>query len=85
MTKELKAELRVLDVDDPKQVRIGDALVAHYGDQADDYLIPQVFFEEKGKVQHVFTGFSEGVDVTDARWNDFFSSRFYRSKLEKGS
>jgi len=85
MAKELKAELRVLDVDDPEQVRIGDGLVAQYGDQADDYLVPQVFFEDKGKVQHVFTGFSESVDVTDARWNDFFSSRFYRSKLENRS
>jgi len=83
MAKELGAELRVLDVDDPEQVKIGDSLVENYGDPADDYLIPQVFFEEGGKVQHVFTGFSEAVDVTSARWDDFFSSDYYKGLLKK--
>jgi hypothetical protein len=46
-------------------------------------LIPQVFFEEDGKVQHVFTGFSEGVEVTRARWGDFFASQYYTGKLER--
>jgi hypothetical protein len=40
-----------------------------------------VFFEEDGKVKHVFTGFSEGVDVTRARWDDFFASEYYQAKL----
>ena len=83
MAKELRAELRVLDIDDPEQVRVGDRLVKQYGDQVADYLIPQVFFEEDGKVQHVFTGFSEAVEVTKARWNDFFASQFYKSKLKE--
>ena len=83
MAKELGVELRVLDIDDPEQVKVADDLVTRYGDWADDYLIPQVFFEEDGKVQHVFTGFSEGVEVTRARWNDFFASEFYRGKLKK--
>jgi len=83
MAKELGVELRVLDIDDPEQVKVADDLVTRYGDWADDYLIPQVFFEEDGKVQHVFTGFSEGVEVTRARWNDFFESEFYRGKLKK--
>ena len=83
MAKELGVELRVLDIDDHEQVKVADGLVKRYGDWADDYLIPQVFFEEDGKVQHVFTGFSEGVEVTRARWNDFFTSEFYRGKLKK--
>jgi len=85
MAMELGAALRVFDVDDPEQVKVGDSLVEHYGDQADDYLVPQVFFEEDGKVQHVFTGFSEGVEVTRARWDDFFASQFYQNKLKKQS
>jgi len=83
MAKELGVELRVLDIDDPDQEKAADALVASYGDSCGDYLIPQVFFEEDGKVQHVFTGFSEGVEITKARWNDFFASTFYQSKLKE--
>jgi hypothetical protein len=85
MSKELGAELRVLDVDDPEQAKVGDELVKKYGDDADDYLIPQVFFEEGGKVQHVYTGFSEAVKVSEARWDDFLASQFYRNKLKKSS
>jgi thiol-disulfide isomerase/thioredoxin len=81
MAKQLGVELRVLDIDDPEQEKIADSLVKDYGDPADDYLIPQVFFEEDGKVKHVFTGFSEGVDVTRARWDDFFASEYYQAKL----
>jgi thiol-disulfide isomerase/thioredoxin len=83
MAKELGVELRVLDIDDPKQEQIADSLVKDYGDPADDYLIPQVFFEEDGKVKHVFTGFSEGVEVTRARWDDFFGSEYYQRRLRK--
>jgi len=83
MAKLLGVELRVLDVDEPEQAKLGDELVKDYGDPADDYLIPQVFFEENGKVQHVFTGFSEGVQVTKARWDDFFASEYYQSRLKK--
>jgi hypothetical protein len=85
MAKELGVELRVLDIDDSAQVKVGDSLVKQYGDQADDYLIPQVFFEADGKVQHVFTGFSESVEVTNARWDDFFASKFYQTKLKEKS
>jgi glutaredoxin len=81
MAKQLGVELRVLDIDDPEQEKIADSLVKDYGDQADDYLIPQVFFEEDGRVNHVFTGFSEGVDVTRSRWDDFFASEYYQAKL----
>jgi hypothetical protein len=81
MAKELGAELRVLDIDDAEQTKVADDLVKQYGDFADDYLVPQVFFEENGKIQHVFTGFSEAVEVTKARWNDFLASNFYYAKL----
>jgi len=74
--------LRVLDIDDPKQEKIADKLVKEYGDDAEDYLIPQVFLEnDGGSVRHIFTGFSEAVNVTEAKWNDFFSSEFYREEL----
>jgi glutaredoxin len=82
MAKELNAELRVLDIDDPEQEKIADELVKNYGDYTEDYIIPQVFIEEDGKVQHIFTGFSEGVGVTRARWEDLFASRYYKEKLK---
>lgn len=82
MAKELRVDLRVLDIDNPEQAKVADDLVRQYGDQADDYLIPQVFFEEGGRIQHVFTGFSEGVEVTRARWETFLASPYYRSKLK---
>lgn len=85
IAKNLRVELRVLDIDDPEQVKIADSLVKDYGDSADDYLVPQVFFEEDGEVHHVFTGFSEGVEVTRARWDDFFASQYYRSKLKRAN
>jgi hypothetical protein len=78
MAKELGVELRVLDIDKPDLVRDADKLVKEHGDAAEDYLIPQVFFEhDDGSKSHVFTGFSEGVQVTSARWDDFFSSKYY--------
>ena len=83
MAKDLKTELRVLDIDDPEQEKIADELVEQYGDYTEDYLIPQVFLEEDGRVKHIFTGFSEGVDVTRARWEDLFASRYYREELKK--
>ena len=74
--------LRVLDIDDPKQEATADALVQQSGDFAEDYLIPQVFLEnENGKVEHIFTGFSEGVHVTKAKWDDFEASPFCKQKL----
>ena len=82
MAKDLNADLRVLDIDDPEQERVADELVKEFGDYCEDYLIPQVFMEEDGKVSHVFTGFSEGVDVTRARWDDIFASRYYRERMK---
>jgi thiol-disulfide isomerase/thioredoxin len=79
IAKNLKLELRVLDIDDPKQEEAADSLVRAHGDFAEDYLIPQVFLEyDDGSVDHIFTGFSEGVHITKARWDDFMASKFYR-------
>lgn len=82
IAKELNVELRVLDIDRPDQVGVADSLVREHGDFAEDYLIPQVFIErEDGSIEHIFTGFSEGVHVTKARWDDFFVSQYYRKEL----
>jgi glutaredoxin len=84
MAKELKVELRVLDIDDPEHEKMADTLVKEHGDFAEDYLIPQVFVEGKdGGIRHIFTGFSEGVHVTKARWDDFFASRYYQKDLPR--
>jgi len=82
MTKALGVPLRVLDIDDSEQEKLSDELVLEHGDFTEDYLIPQVFAEyDDAAVKHIFTGFSEAVDVTKARWDDFFASEFYRRKL----
>ena len=82
METALSVPLRVLDIDDPEEEKLADELVRRYGDFVEDYLIPQVFAEyDDGTVKHVFTGFSEAVDVTRARWDDFFASEFYKRKL----
>lgn len=83
ISKEIGAELRVLDIDDPEQERIADMLVKEHGDFVEDYLIPQVFIEDgNGTISHIFTGFSEGVHITKARWEDFLSSPFYERDLK---
>ncbi len=78
MATDLRTKLRILDIDKPDEVGVADDLVKKHGDFVEDYLIPQVFIEEDGRIQHVLTGFSEAVDVTKARWDDFFSSQYYR-------
>jgi hypothetical protein len=78
MSADLGVPYRILDIDKPDEAKIGDALVKECGDDAEDYLIPQVFLEFPNEnVTHVFTGFSEGVEVTRRHWNDFFQSKYY--------
>ncbi len=78
MAEELDVPLRVLDIDREDDVKIADKLVKDNGDDAEDYLIPQVFMELKdGSVKHIFTGFSENSKVTKQRWEDLFKSKFY--------
>jgi len=82
LSRGLNVPLRLLNIDDPKQVMMADQLVRNCGDDAEDYLIPQVFLEDyDGTAHHVFTGFSEAVKVTEERWNDLFNSRFYKEEL----
>ena len=72
MARELNVELRVLDIDPPDQEKEADMLVKEHGDFAEDYLIPQVFIEQDdGSILHIFTGFSEGVQVTSAQMGQF--------------
>lgn len=78
MAEDLDVQLRVLDIDREDDVKIADQLVSEYGDNAEDYLIPQIFLEYKdGTVKHIFTGFSENTEVTKRHWQDLFNSKFY--------
>ena len=80
MSEELGIPYRVLDIDNEEQSRIADDLVKNYGDDAPDYLIPQVFLENPdGSAHHVFTGFSETTDLTKKHWEDFFQSDKFAS------
>ena len=78
MSKDIGVPLRVLDIDEPEGVKIADDLVSKYGDDSEDYLIPQVFAEfQDGSVKHIFTGFSENPEITRKHWQDLFQSKFY--------
>ncbi len=77
---ELGVPYRILDIDDQAQLKLADELVRQYGDDCEDYLIPQVFLEfPDGRVQHIFTGFSENPEVTTRHWEDFFVSNYLKS------
>lgn len=79
LSKELGVPYRILDIDDPEQLKIADELVRKYGDDVEDYLIPQVFLEfPDGRVEHIFTGFSEDPGITKRHWEDFFQSEYYK-------
>lgn len=79
MAEDLDIPLLVLDIDREDDVKIADQLVKGYGDDAEDYLIPQIFLEFKdGSAKHVFTGFSENPEVTKRHWEDLFHSKFYK-------
>lgn len=80
MSLDLRVPYRVLDIDNEDEAKIGDGLVREYGDNSEDYLVPQVFLEyPDGKVQHIFTGFSEETKLTKKHWDDLFGSKFYKS------
>lgn len=80
MANELGVSYRILDIDDPDQVKIADMLVKEHGDDSEDYLIPQVFLEfPDGRIQHIFTGFSENPETTKRHWEDFFKSNYYKN------
>ena len=78
VAKELKVPLRVLDIDVLEEEIAADKLVEQHGDYVEDYIIPQVFLEYfGGRVDHIYTGFSENISVTEARWKDLLNSRYY--------
>ena len=84
MSDDLIVPLRVLDIDVPKQLEEADMLVEKYGDWSEDYIIPQVFVEYADRrVSHVFSGFSEGVSATEACWESFFSSDYYKNLVRE--
>lgn len=57
------AKLRMLDIDAKEHE--ADEFVKSHGDWSPDYIIPQVFLVYgDGRVRHILTGFSEGVDYT---------------------
>lgn len=67
--------VRRLDIDDRAEERTADALVKAHGDWSPDYLIPQVFLEwSDGRVEHILTGFPEGVSRTRQAWEELFRS-----------
>lgn len=78
MAEDLGVPLRVLDIDIEDQCKKADGLVEKHGDFVEDYLIPQVFLEnEEGSITHIFTGYSEGVAVTERQWENLFASCAY--------
>ena len=79
MGADLGVRVNRYDIDIPDAEKLADELVKKHGDWAVDYLIPQIFLEfADGKIQHIFTGFSEGVAVTKAKLADLFGSQWYR-------
>ncbi|MBI2183369.1 MAG: hypothetical protein HYU39_00260 [Thaumarchaeota archaeon] len=81
--RDLGVPVRVLNIDIKEQEKEADEVVLRNGDWAEDYTIPQIFLEHSnGHVQHIFTGYSEGVRVTKAKLENMFSSTWYRDLLK---
>ena len=76
--KELGVAFYDYDIDDPEQVKKADELVRSHGDWAEDYLVPQVFLEDRdGTVHHVLTGYSESVELTKRGVANLLGSRYF--------
>ncbi len=60
------------DIDTP-DVKVADDLVKKYGDWTPDYLVPQVFFEYEGRIEHVLTGNPRGVSLTKRAVEDLLA------------
>ncbi len=77
--RRLGIPVRILDIDRRSDIGVADRIVREHGDNAPDYLIPQVFLEwNDGSVQHILTGFSEEVARTERAWRDLFASDWVR-------
>jgi hypothetical protein len=85
MAEDLGVPLKTFDIEISDQLEAADRLVEEHGDWSEDYLIPQLFVEyTDGRVDHLLTGFSEAVSVTEASWKALFSSSYYQ-RLVSGS
>ncbi|MGA9839313.1 MAG: hypothetical protein WBF81_03475 [Thermoplasmata archaeon] len=85
LAKRLGVPLRLLDIDRKGELTAADRLVRDHGDDAPDYLIPQVFLEwSDGRVEPLLTGFSEQVPRTAQAWNDLLASDWLRRVCEEG-
>jgi glutaredoxin len=79
--QELSVACRLYDLDDSTALKKADELVKDYGDWSDDYLIPQIFLEyDTGDIRHVFTGYSEDVQLTRRGLNSLLASPLLKSK-----
>jgi thiol-disulfide isomerase/thioredoxin len=65
-------------VDDPNAIMKADELVKKYGDWSEDYLIPQIFLEYENGIKHVFTGYSEDVELTRNGLNNLLKSHLFK-------
>lgn len=80
LAKQLGVPLEEYDIDDPSKSTQADKLVKEHGDWSDDYIIPQVFFEyPDGRIQHVMSGYSEGVEYTRRAVSNVLSSNLVKS------
>ena len=66
-------------VDDSEACKKADELVKRYGDWSEDYLIPQIFLEyENGEIRHVFTGYSEDIQLTRTGLDNLLKNDLFR-------
>lgn len=67
------------NIDDLNASEKADQLVKKYGDWSEDYLIPQIFLEyDNGEVKHVFTGYSESIELTRNALNNLLRSHLLK-------
>jgi hypothetical protein len=85
LAERLGASCRILDIDRTEDLRYADELVEKYGDNSEDYLVPQIFLQyESGETRHVLTGFSESPEATKKHWEDLLKSQLVE-RLTKDS
>jgi thiol-disulfide isomerase/thioredoxin len=79
LASELKITFVSYDIDKPEDERKADELVRKFGDASEDYLIPQVFLQmNDGQVNHVLTGYSESVELTERAVNNLIKSPYFK-------
>jgi hypothetical protein len=74
LARRWKIPVQRLNIDSPAEAKLADRYVRRFGDWCADYLIPQVFLEwSDGQVNHLLTGFPEGVPFTRKAWKNLLS------------